>query len=129
MLEARIIKPARSPLAFPVVIACKKDGHPRYCLDHRALNKLTNVDKFPIPNMEENLEGMASASVLRKLDMLASYWQVKLAEHVQEITTFTFKYSTFQFSVMIFGLMNTPAMFQRMATELLDDLDFVKNLY
>lgn len=45
---------------------------------------------------------------------------------MEEITSYTCKYGLFQFSLMPFGLLNATSMLQRMATELLGDLDFVK---
>lgn len=57
---------------------------------------------------------------------ISSYRQVKPVEHGQEITAFTHDYSSFQFSVMTFRLLNAPAMFQRMATELRGNLDALK---
>lgn len=39
---------------------------------------------------------------------------------------FTCKYGTFRFEVMPFGLMNAPAIFQRMMIELLKDITFAR---
>lgn len=97
ILRARDTKPARTPWAFLVVIARKKDSQPRFCIDYRVFNKRMKVDKLLIPNLEEFLEDMAGANVFIKVDTFAGYWKLKLAEHVQEITDFTCKYGPFQF--------------------------------
>lgn len=85
-----------------------------------------NAEKFPIPAVEELIENMAGGHVFSKLDLFAGHWQIRLAEHVEEITTFTFKYGLFQFCVLLLGLMNATGMLQRMAREMFRDLSYVK---
>lgn len=55
MLEADIVTPASSAWLFPVVIAGKKDGKPRFCVDYRALNERMKADQFPLPKIQEIL--------------------------------------------------------------------------
>lgn len=126
MLIGKGIKPANSTWGFAVVIFRKKDGSPRFCVEYRTLNKRMKADKYPTPNVEEILDKMARLTVFSKLDRFMRYWQVRLADHVQEQTTFRCKYRSFQFEVMPFGLMNAPALFQRMASSLFKHMSFVK---
>lgn len=56
MLEARIVQPRNSPFVSPIVLVKKKDQTLRFCVDFKALNKLTMKDKYPIPIIDELLE-------------------------------------------------------------------------
>ncbi|XP_064471597.1 uncharacterized protein LOC135385907 [Ornithodoros turicata] len=44
MIETGAVRPSRSPWAFPVVLAPKKDGTARLCVDYRRLNEVTVRD-------------------------------------------------------------------------------------
>nr|XP_034327265.1 uncharacterized protein LOC117689714 [Crassostrea gigas]XP_034327266.1 uncharacterized protein LOC117689714 [Crassostrea gigas] len=49
MLETGIIEPSTSPYTSPIVIVKKKDGSNRFCIDFRAINRITEFDAETIP--------------------------------------------------------------------------------
>lgn len=83
-------------------------------------------DKYPIQSIQELLDGMEGLLVSSKLDMFAGYWQVRLADHIQEPSISRCKYRSHQIQIRPFGRMNSPATFQMMAGALFRDLPIVK---
>lgn len=124
MLKAGIIKPATSPWSFPVVIASKKDGIPRFSVDYRLLKKRIKPVRWPISHIEEIFDELNGSRIFTTLDLFQGYWKVKMAEAVKEVTTFVTRYGTFRLEVMPFGLINAPSNFQRMMDEMLMNLPF-----
>ena len=49
LLRQGKVKESSSPWSFPVVLATKKDGSQRLCVDYRQLNAVTVKDAFPLP--------------------------------------------------------------------------------
>jgi len=49
MLEQGVIEPAASPWASNIVLAKKKDGSLRCCIDFRQVNEVTRKDAYPLP--------------------------------------------------------------------------------
>ncbi|KAG3110754.1 hypothetical protein PI124_g9003 [Phytophthora idaei] len=122
MLSAGVIEEGNGGWGFPVVLVKKKDGEVRFCVDYRALNKVTRKDVYPLPRIDETLEALGGALLFTTLDLKAGYWQIKVAEHDKENTAFTTKQGLYQFVRMSFGLTNAPSTFQSMMNSVLRGL-------
>ena len=122
MLEKGIIRPSHSPWSSPVVVADKKDGSPRFCVDYRKLNQITVKDVYPIPRIDDTLHALGQNAYFTSLDLASGYWQIRV--HPKDIpkTAFICHRGLFEFLRMPFGLCNAPATFQRVMDSVLGGL-------
>lgn len=122
MLELGVIEPSISPYSSPVVLVPKKDGSVRFCIDFRKLNRVTEFDAEPMPNMEEVINKMSGHKYFTKMDLSKGYWQVSLTERSKPLTAFETSRGLFQFKTMPFGLVNSGASFCRLMRIVLSEL-------
>ena len=119
MLELGGFEKSVSPYSSPVVLVPKKDGSVRFCIDLRKLNKVTEFDAEPMPNMEEVINRMSGNKFFTRMDCSKGYWQVCLLDNCKHLTAFETPQGLFQFKTMPFGLVNSGATFCRLMQQVL----------
>ena len=109
MLHSGVVEPSEGPWSSPIILAKKKDGSLRFCVDYRKVNAITRKDAYPLPRVDDTLDMLGGSKFFSTLDLASGYWQVEVAPEDRAKTAFTTSEGLYQFKVMPFGLCNAPA--------------------
>ncbi|GJT18998.1 putative reverse transcriptase domain-containing protein [Tanacetum coccineum] len=109
--EKGFIRPSSSPWGAPVLFVKKKDGSFRMCIDYQELNKLTIKNRYPLPRIDDLFDQLQGSRYFLKIGLRSGYHQLRVREEDIPKTAFRTRYGHFEFTVMSFGLTNTPAVF------------------
>ena len=120
-LEKGFIRPSKSSVASPVLLARKPGGGLRFCVDYRTLNELTIKNRYPIPLIRDTLDRLCQAKYFTKLDIIAAFNKLRIAPGHEWKTAFTTSFGLFEYLVMPFGLCNAPSSFQSYINDQIQD--------
>lgn len=73
LLQQGIIEESISPWASAYVLAKKKSGEYRLCIDFRRLNDATKKTSYPLPNIEDCLDTISGMNHYTKLDFASGF--------------------------------------------------------
>lgn len=114
-IKKGIIEEVNSPAAWvsPLVIAYRKNGDIRDCMDAREVNTAIEREVHPIPSMESLVSKLQNATVFSVLDMNEAFNQIELDEESRGITTFITHQGMFRYTSLFYGLNCAPEKFQK----------------
>lgn len=117
-----IVKPSSSDYASPIVLVNKKDGSKRVCVDFRQLNKKVYRDRYPLPNIEEQIDMLQSGKFFTTLDLTNGFFHVSVDKQCTKYLAFVTPNGQYEFLKVPFGFCNSPAVFQRFINMIFRDL-------
>lgn len=109
-------------MGFQYCLVLKKDGKTRFCVDYRQLNDVTINDAYPLPRVDECLDSLSNSKWFSSMDLNSGFWQIAMAPEDKEKTAFNTSLGLYQFTVMPFGLANSPSTFERLMENILRGL-------
>ncbi len=117
-LAKGFVQHSKSPVGTPILFVKKKDGSLRLCVDYRGLNKATKKNRYPLPLISGLLDWLRTRKIFTKLDLRGAYNLFNIRPGDEWKTTFRTRYSHFEYTIMPFGLTNTPAVFQHLMNDI-----------
>ena len=105
-----------------MVIATKKNGDVRVCLDPRDLNRAVMRSHFKLPSREEAMAKFTGATCFSTLDATSGFWQKLLAEDSTYLCTFNTPFGRYRYLRLPFGLSSAPEVFHQSVNELFEGL-------
>ena len=79
-------------------------------------------DSYPLPTIDTCSDAYWSARYFLTSDSRQSYWQVESDAESSAKTTFITRKGSFKYEVLLFGLSNAPAVFQRLMNVVMQGL-------
>ena len=116
-----------SDWACPIVPIVKPDGSIRVCGDYKVmLNKVSKLDHYPIPKIQDLLATIGGGQKYTKLDLWHAYLQIELDDESKPYTTISTHRGLFQYNRLPFGISSSPGIFQRVIETLVEGIPCVK---
>jgi hypothetical protein len=120
LLRLKIIRDSKSSWNFPVVMAAKKDGTLRKCLNVKKLNDVSVKERLPLPTFEDIVNRMGGCKYFSTMDAMHGYWQMPLDKESSQYLAFTVPGvggGHYEYCVTPFGPTNAPGAFQKRFAE------------
>jgi len=127
MVKEDIIKKVEGPSDWcsGIVPVLKPDDTVRICVDLTKLNSAVRREKLILPSVDHTLGQLGGAKIFTKLDANSGFWQIRLAEESQRLTTFITPFGRYSFKRLPFGISSAPELFQLKMFPILEGLDGV----
>ena len=124
LVNLGVIKAQEEPTPWlsQLVVATKKSGDIRICLDPKELNKALLREHFTLPILEDTLHELGQSKVFSKADLSSGYWHVILDEESSKLTTFQTCFGRYRWLRLPFGLCVSSEIFQKRMLECFQDL-------
>lgn len=121
-----LIEKCQSSYNSPVILVeKKKEGNGieyRLVIDFRKLNEITELTNFPIPLIDDIINGLSGCKFFSTLDIKGAFHQILLEESSRDYTAFTAGNFQYRWICMPMGLTAAPLTWQRAINTILANL-------
>ena len=119
LLQAGAIREVEYPEWLANVVLVKKaNGKWRLCIYFTDINKACPKDSFPLPRINLIVDATTGHELLSFMDAFSDYNQISMDPDDQEKTSFVTAQRTYCYRVMLFGLKNEGATYQRLVNQM-----------
>ncbi|RVE40198.1 hypothetical protein evm_015152, partial [Chilo suppressalis] len=110
-----------------IVVAAKKDGSIRVCLDPRPLNRVVRRAHYPLPTLTDIATKLEGAQYFSKLDARSGFWMVELNDESADLCTFGTPFGRYQFLRLPYGINCASEVFHAKVRQILEGLEGVES--
>ena len=129
-LSKGFIRVSSSSAASSVIFVKKPEGELCLCVNYCDLNNLTVKNQYLLPLIWETLNLMISSVIFTKLDIIAAFNKLRIAEGEKWKTAIQTHYGLFEYLIMLFELCEVSSSFQSYINDILwDCLDVFVTAY
>jgi len=122
LLKEDIIEPSSSPWRAQVVVTANERHKKRMVIDYsQTINRFTNLDAYPLPRIDEQINEIAKNRVFSAIDLKDAYYQIPLRNEEKCFTAFEAAGKLYQYKRIPFGVTNGVACFQRVMDEFISN--------
>ena len=124
----KVITPVDEPTEWvsQIVVAVKKSGELRVCIDPPPLNTVLKKERYQIPVIDDLLPDLTDARVFTKVNLASAFWHLELVRESSMLTTFAMPYGRYRWLRLPFGLSVSSEIFQKRLHQELQGLPGVK---
>jgi len=101
------------PLINNLVLASKKDGRIRVCIDCTPANCVTEGLEWPLPRIQDMRYRIRGNTWFTRIDLKDAFFRISVPQEFRHLVTFLSKGKAYRFRKMPFGLKTAPSTFQR----------------
>ena len=120
-----IIRPSNSPWSSPLHMVAKPSGGWRACGDYRALNAVSEDDRYPMPHLQDFSIHLEGKTIFSKIYLVRAFNQVPMNAVDIAKTAIVTPFGLFEYTRMPFGPKNAAQTFQRFMDSVFRDFPFV----
>lgn len=108
--------------ASPIVLARKKNGKFRLCVNYKLRNKQTKPIETVMPHPQVTVHAFVGCRFFFCTDIVAAYHRIPLTNATKELLAFRVNHRTFAYNVLPFGAQQSPQLFLQTIYFILEDL-------